>query len=36
MDQILARIAAWEAAGLIDAATASRLRMVETARLPAG
>lgn len=34
MDQILARIAAWEAAGLIDAATASRLRMVETARLP--
>ncbi|HET9456191.1 MAG TPA: hypothetical protein VFO78_02530 [Candidatus Limnocylindrales bacterium] len=35
MDQILARIAAWEAAGLIDAATASRLRMVETARLPA-
>jgi len=34
MDQILERIATWEAAGVIDAATASRLRMVETARLP--
>ena len=36
MDQILERIATWEAAGVIDAATASRLRMVETARLPGG
>jgi hypothetical protein len=29
MDQVLERIAAWEAAGLIDAATADRLRLAE-------
>ncbi len=32
MDQVLDRIAAWEAAGLIDAATAERLRAAETAQ----
>ena len=32
MDQVLDRIAAWEAAGLIDAATAERLRAAETPR----
>ncbi len=32
MDQVLERIAAWEAAGLIDAATAERLRAAETAQ----
>jgi hypothetical protein len=32
MDQVLDRIAAWEAAGLIDAATAERLRAAEAAQ----
>ena len=32
MDQVLERIAAWEAAGLIDAATAERLRAAEAAQ----
>jgi hypothetical protein len=32
MHQVLDRIAAWEAAGLIDAATAERLRAAETAQ----
>jgi len=32
MDQVLERIAAWEAAGLIDAATAGKLRLAEIAR----
>jgi hypothetical protein len=32
MDSVLERIAAWEAAGLIDAATAERLRASEAAR----
>ena len=32
MDQVLDRIAAWEAAGLIDAATSERLRAAEAAQ----
>ena len=32
MDQVLERIAAWEAAGLIDAATSERLRAAEATR----
>jgi hypothetical protein len=32
MDQVLERIAAWEAAGLIDAATSERLRAAEAAQ----
>jgi hypothetical protein len=32
MDEVLERIAAWEAAGLIDAATSERLRAAEAAR----
>jgi hypothetical protein len=32
MDQVLERIAAWEAAGVIDSATADRLRLAETER----
>jgi hypothetical protein len=34
MDQVLERITAWEAAGLIDPATAARLRLAEAERAP--